>query len=139
MSSNMIKETDGIISFELFKIERGREKLCQCNPPHYIIDPVNRIVVCDDCGATIDPFDALKRIYEEMERLEHYQKEAMDKIEAYRERANKEFNRVIREKVFKDMDREYHKGMYPVCPKCHEQINPVDIKEFRNKKFYKEN
>ena len=48
-----------IISFSLAKIERGREKLCKCDPPHYEIDTVNRIVSCQDCGATVDAFDAL--------------------------------------------------------------------------------
>ena len=42
-----------IISFSLAKIERGREKLCKCDPPHYEIDTVNRIVSCQDCGATV--------------------------------------------------------------------------------------
>ena len=48
-----------IISFDLVRIERGREKLCKCDPPHYEIDTVNRIVSCQDCGATVDAFDAL--------------------------------------------------------------------------------
>lgn len=56
-----------IISFNLARIERGREKLCKCDPPHYEIDTVNRIVSCQDCGATVDAFDALvtlaRRIY----------------------------------------------------------------------------
>ena len=48
-----------IISFNLARIERGREKLCKCDPPHYEVDTVNRIVSCQDCGATVDAFDAL--------------------------------------------------------------------------------
>ena len=40
-----------IIFFNLVRIERGREKLCKCNPPHYEVDTVNRIVSCQDCGA----------------------------------------------------------------------------------------
>lgn len=43
-----------IISFNLARIERGREKLCKCDPPHYEVDTVNRIVSCQDCGATVE-------------------------------------------------------------------------------------
>ncbi len=57
--SNLIKEKDKVLSFTLYKVERGKEKICRCNPPHLEIDTTNRIVVCMDCGATIDPFEAL--------------------------------------------------------------------------------
>ena len=53
--SNVIEERNKVVSFTLFKIEKGREKICNCNPPHYIIDTANRIIVCDDCGAVIEP------------------------------------------------------------------------------------
>ena len=31
-----------IISFNLARIERGREKLCKCDPPHYEVDTVKQ-------------------------------------------------------------------------------------------------
>ena len=41
------------------KSSEEEKKLCKCDPPHYEIDVVNRIVSCQDCGATVDAFDAL--------------------------------------------------------------------------------
>lgn len=35
----LIKKENNILSFTLFKVEKGREKICKCNPPHYEIDP----------------------------------------------------------------------------------------------------
>ena len=30
------------VSIELLRVNRGRKKLCQCNPPHYEVDTENR-------------------------------------------------------------------------------------------------
>lgn len=72
-----------IISFSLAKIERGREKLCKCDPPHYEIDTVNRIVSCQDCGATVDAFDALLALARRYELLEDEQRKMLSKAKLY--------------------------------------------------------
>ena len=51
--SDIIKEKDNVLSFTLFNINKGREKICKCNPPRYEIDTVNRIITCMDCGAIL--------------------------------------------------------------------------------------
>ena len=134
---DIIEEKDKVLSFTLFKVEKGREKICKCNPPHYIIDSVNRIVTCDDCGATLDAFDALVTLCEHMKRYEEYQREAIKKTNFYREEANAESRRRIRNKVFKDMDKEYRAGMLPHCPKCGEIFDPAEITHWTNEKYYK--
>lgn len=48
-----------IVRFDLVKINRGREKLCQCTAPCFEVDEENRIVSCKICGAILDPFEAL--------------------------------------------------------------------------------
>ena len=68
-----------IISFNLARIERGREKLCKCDPPHYEVDTVNRIVSCQDCGATVDAFDALLTLARRYELLEDAQRKMLKK------------------------------------------------------------
>ena len=116
-----------IISFHLAKIEKGREKLCRCNPPHYEIDVVNRIVTCVDCGATIDAFDALVKLTERFELLEEAQTKMIEKAKAYGELAEKEFRRMRKNQVFRNMEESYRAGLFPVCPKCNETIDLVDI------------
>lgn len=134
--SNVIEERNKVVSFTLFKIEKGREKICNCNPPHYIIDTANRIIVCDDCGAVIEPFEALLNVVEYTKEYEEYQEKALEKINSYREMANEELRRRFRNKAFKDMDSNYRKGMLPHCPKCGEMFEPTEIDHWTNKKYY---
>ena len=77
--SDIIEEKGKVLSFTLLKIEKGREKICKCNPPHYEIDTVNRIVTCTDCGATLDAFEALLKVCEYQSKWEEYQKKALEK------------------------------------------------------------
>lgn len=130
-----IQEKDKILSFTLFKVEKGREKICNCNPPHYEIDTVNRIVVCLDCRATLDAFDALITLCNYMNRYEEYQRQAIEKINVYREMADKEWRRHMKNKAFKDMDASYQKGLYPHCPKCGEIFEPTKIVRWSNEVY----
>lgn len=129
----MIQEKNGIVSFTLFKVERGREKICRCNPPHYIIDEVNRIVTCEDCGATIDPIEALLTLCNYTKNLEEYQSEAIEKINAYRKMADEEWKRRMKNRVFKEMDKYYQQELYPVCPECSKQFDPIKISQWQRK------
>ena len=134
--SNLIEEKDKLVSFTLFKVEKGREKLCKCNPPRLTIDEQNRIVTCELCGATLDGFDALMRVADYLDKLHEYETFVKEKANTYRKLADKEWNRRIKNAVFKDMDKQYQNGMYPYCPKCREMINPIEITCWGNKKLY---
>ena len=127
-----------IISFSLLQTVKGREKICQCNPPHYEIDPVNRTVTCKDCGAIIDPINALITICEHTDKLAEYQREALQKARTYAELADKEFRRRIKNKACKDMDKNYCMGLLPVCPKCGETFDPTDIMNYSRPEKRKE-
>lgn len=98
---DIIEDMGGVLSFTLFKVEKGREKICKCNPPHYEIDPVNRIVTCMDCGATLDAFEALTVFCNYIKEYEDYQEEAIKKINVYRELANEESRRRFKNKAFR--------------------------------------
>lgn len=136
--NDIIEEKDKVLSFTLFKVEKGREKICKCNPPHYEIDTVNRIVTCTDCGATLDAFEALLRLCEHMDRYKEYQKQALEKCRTYKEWADEEWRRRMKNKAFKDMDKQYHDGMLPHCPKCGEVFDPSKITRWTNEKYYTE-
>ena len=137
--SDLINENNGIVSFTLFKIEKGREKICRCSPPYYILDTANRIVTCDRCGATLDAFEALLTMCDYMGKYEEYQKQAVENIKTYGKLADEEWRRRMRNKAFKDMDKQYQHGLYPICPKCKEQFDPMEITHWQNKRFYNEN
>nr|DAW43639.1 MAG TPA: DNA-directed RNA polymerase II subunit [Bacteriophage sp.] len=129
---------NNIVSFEFLKIEKGRSKLCKCNPPHYELDVVNRIVTCTDCGAVIDAFEALVTLCCYEDKFTEYQGKALEKIKVYSEMADKEFHRRIKNAVFKNMDSNYRKDLYPICPECKKIINPVEITNYANKRIYDE-
>ena len=130
MSSNKV------ISFNLIRIERGREKICKCNPPRLVLDEKNRIVTCESCGATLDNFEALMILANHLEEIRQYKTDMLEKAHTYKELADKEWRRRIKNKVFKDMDEHYQSDMYPYCPKCGEMINPIEITRWGNKKLY---
>ena len=39
---------NNIVSFDIVRINRARDKICKCNPAHYEVDTTNRIVTCQD-------------------------------------------------------------------------------------------
>lgn len=94
----MISEKDGIISFDLFRIESGREKICKCNPPRLVIDEQNRIVTCECCGATLDGFEALMKMANYIDKIQEYEKFVLDRANAYKELADKEWRRRMKNK-----------------------------------------
>lgn len=113
--------------------ESAVRKLCKCNPPHLEVDPVNRIVTCKDCGATIDPLEALLSICKYNEQLEEYQREALERARMWADLADSELRRRIKNAAFKDMDKQYRNGLYPVCPCCGEIFDPMEIRRFSHK------
>lgn len=124
-----------IIRFDIARIQRDRKKLCQCGNPHYDIDIANRIVECRDCGAVMDAFDVLVRLAERGEQIERLEKTMLEKAKAYGEMASDEFNRMIKSRIFRDMQSHYRKNMFPVCPECGEPFDPVKIGSWtRNRK-----
>ena len=54
----------------------------------------------------------------------------LSKAKLYGEMADAEFRRMRRNKTFRDMDENRRKGLYPICPKCSEVIDPVDIRHW---------
>lgn len=116
-----------IVSFEFVRINRARGKICKCNPPHYEVDTTNRIVTCSDCGAVIDAFDALVHLTEMHEDIEETQQRMLSKAQSYAKLADEEFQRMRRNKVFRDMESNYRNGLFPMCPKCMQAFDPVHI------------
>ena len=121
-----------IIYFDVARINRGKKKVCRCKSPHYEIDTNNRIVMCIDCGAVVDPFEALISFVERYEDIEEQEEKMLEKAKCYQELADKELQRMIKNKTFKEMNENYKKGMFPICPECDSVFDPVKIKSWVN-------
>ena len=119
-----------IVRFDLVKINRGREKLCKCVVPHFEIDTENRIVLCQKCGAILDPFEARVKLAEHPEKMVEMQKRMQERIKAYKEEAEQERSKMIKSKVFREMQRHYNAGLFPYCPECQKKFDPTKIKEW---------
>lgn len=78
------------VSFDLLRINKGMKKICRCNPPHYELSVENRIIMCSDCGAVVDPFEAMLSIAGYHEQLRKETKRLKEKVKVYSEEANKE-------------------------------------------------
>lgn len=127
MSNPYISNDEGVIRFDLCRLEKNKEKLCKCKNPHYEVDTANRLITCTDCGAVVDPFEAMLEICKHQEQYREYQREAIKKATLYREIAEKEWKRRFKNACFKDMERHYIDGMHPICPVCGELFDPVKI------------
>jgi len=66
MSDNL---PDKIIPISTLIINRAKRKTCQCRNRKFEIDTTNREVICQECGAIIDPYDALLSIATHYEQL----------------------------------------------------------------------
>lgn len=126
------------VSFDLLRINKGMKKICTCNPPHYEISVENRIIMCRDCGAVIDPFEAMLSIAEYHEQLREETNRLKEKAKVYSEEANKELKRMRKSRVLREMEEQYRKNMLPRCPKCREYIDPLEITEWTNAAYIKQ-
>lgn len=120
------------VSFDLLRINKGMKKICTCNPPHYELSIENRVVMCRDCGAVVDPFDAMLSIAGYHEQLREEANRLEEKAKVYSEEANKELKRMRKSRVFRKMEESYRNNMLPRCPKCREYIDPLEITEWTN-------
>lgn len=108
------KLPDNIVRFDVLKADYGRRKICQCSEPHYVLDCQNRLVYCNDCGAIIEPFEALENLERKYHRIE-------SRLEQMHNQAKEISNYKPHLRIFKDMEHRYqadHFSMIPICPHC---------------------
>ena len=125
---------ENILRYDIIKVDRQRKKLCQCHlrhTPHYLIDSQNRIVECEDCGAIIDPFEAMFRLALSNERQDDYWETV---LEQRRQISNYKPHLVI----IKELERTYRAqnfSMVPCCPRCDQPFDLPEITHWRNRVF----
>lgn len=113
----MEKLPEKIVRFDVLQVEYGKRKMCQCFEPHYEIDFQNRLVYCKDCGAIVDPLEALVRIARDTKRWGEYTEQL---LEQRRQITDYHPRRVILKELEKRYIRSEHDGLEPTCPICGE-------------------
>lgn len=110
---------------DIVRIERGRRKICRCEKPKYEIDNVNRLVMCTECQAIVDPYEAVYNLALHYERLAaevNYLLEQRKQILNYKPHLV----------VIKSLEQEYRR-MLPLCPKCGEVFDLKEICKWTSK------
>jgi rubrerythrin len=121
---------DKIVSIDALKIRHNMRKICACENPQYDVDANNRAVWCRNCGAWIDPYDAIEHIAKNIERLNE---DVQNLLEQRRQIENYKPHLVL----FKKLEREYirSKDMLPICPACGKPFDLAKISSWVNKKY----
>jgi len=135
----MDKLPDKVIELEVLRINRNIDKKCRCYNRTFVVDPTNKIILCGECGARVDPYEAIydlaynrERMVEENRRLLEQRKQ----IESY-----KPFLVVI-----KELEKKYRNKneLLPCCPHCHRGIYLKELlaestsKQFEDRRRKKE-
>ena len=55
------KLPDNLVQIDMIRLKKAYRKNCTCLYPHFDVDLDNYMIECRDCGAIIDPWDAIKR------------------------------------------------------------------------------
>lgn len=106
------KLPDKIKRIDVLRVERGLMKGCHCHTMNLTLDQDTRLVFCDDCGAIVEPFDALYRMARSWER-------AADQIEALLKQRQELLNWKPHLVALREVERTYRGGsMIPYCPHC---------------------
>jgi len=110
-----------VVRIDILRVNWNSEKICRCHNPHYMLDVANRVVYCDDCKATIDPFEALMKLasgYSHVSDQVEHLLEQRRQIERYRPHLV----------VIKRLEEMYRgQKMVPTCPECKKPIDLADL------------
>lgn len=112
---------DKVVRIDILRVNWNCEKICQCHNPHYVLDVAKRAVYCDDCKATIDPFEALVRLASSYSR-------ASDQVERLLEQRRQIEKYRPHLVVIKRLEEMYRgRRMVPTCPECHQPFDLSDL------------
>ena len=118
---------------KLFEKVNPEEIAPHCKSPKNCNDNELIFKNCKDCGAIIEPFDALYRVACQFERV-HEQTNAV--LEQRKQILNYKPHLV----VIKGIEQNYRANnfsMVPVCPNCREPFDLKDLKSWANRRFLK--
>lgn len=111
---------DKVKRIDVIRVERGKGKMCKCYAPHYLVDADNRLIYCEDCGAIVDPYDAL------LEITRHYDRIA-DQIQTQLNLANEVKNYKPHLRIIKELEKKARTSLVPRCPRCDEAFELEEL------------
>jgi hypothetical protein len=123
------KLPDNIKRIDVLKLEKAKQKSCQCHTYQYSIDNENKLVYCRECGAIVDPFTALWNLTWHYECLG-------DQVENLLNQRKEIVNWKPWLLVFRELESRYRsKEMLPCCPECRKAFYFEKINMWTNRKL----
>lgn len=120
-----------LIKLDRFRIEKNREKICKCKNRKFVIDTVNKIIECAECGTIIDPYDAL---YD----LAQYDEKRNAQLQSFLSQKKELAKYKPRTATIRELERQYSdRNLVPCCPRCGELFDLNELKNWSNKAFLK--
>jgi len=118
-----------IVELDQLRINRNIERVCSCDRRSFMIDTTNRRIICHECGAIVDPYEAMlematkgNRLKEQVEVLLEQRKQILD---------YKPYLLVIRE-----LERSYRgKKTLPNCPRCDHPFYLEELVSWTGREF----
>lgn len=110
-----------IVPITSLRIVRDKNKKCTCRNRAFEVDTQNREVLCADCGAVVDPYDAIKDIAVLYERFNR-------EVESLYEQRKQILNWKPHLLPLRELERIYRGGsMLPCCPHCGRGIEAREL------------
>lgn len=120
------KLPDNVVSIKTLRIRYDKAKKCTCDIRNFEIDTNNKEVLCGECGAIVQPYDALYEMSIYYERL-------VKEVENLLEQRKQILNWKPHLLPLRELERHYRNGMLPCCPYCDHGIDAHEFKAFVNK------
>lgn len=129
-------ENTNVLRMDVIKVDRAKKKLCNCFCTKYTIDTENRLIYCDNCGAVVDPYDALLKFAEWGERAAKQSEECINQLKFLQTEVSELRNKRQQLSVYKDMASHYKQSLYPICYHCKKAINPLKVTQYVSSKYF---
>lgn len=114
------KLPDKVIPISTLRINRDKSKKCTCRNRKFEIDTQNKEILCQECGAIINPYDALFDIAYHYEQLSS---EVDRLLEQHKQIVNWKPHLL----VMRELEKIYRGDMLPCCPHCGRGVHAKEL------------
>ncbi|MFP7288034.1 hypothetical protein SFC15_17605 [Shouchella clausii] len=120
---------DKVVDIDQLRVNWGLEKICKCEQRRFLVDTTNRRITCQECGAIVDPYQAM---YELATAGSELQKQVERLLEQRKQIENYKPWLV----TIKKIEQQYRgRKIIPNCPRCGEPFYLEELTMWSGKAF----
>jgi len=115
------KLPDNVVQITALRINHDKDKRCTCRKRRFEVDTHNREILCVECGAVVDPYEAMIDLAYKVNNLNE---ETKNLLEQRKQLLNwKPYLLAV-----KKLEKIYRSGdMLPCCPHCGRGVEAKDL------------